>query len=132
MDRLFVDSLPARVNGNERLVWRGRHVSTTFLIQYGAQACIVQIDKGRVNRVAIVPPEFSDWAFALRASQQAWGLFFSEIPPPGFHDLMAMLKLKHLKMEGDLYPLMSHLLYFKDVLASLRNSGSTPSVGASQ
>jgi hypothetical protein len=47
------------------------------------------------------------------------------IPKPGFHDVMAMLKLKHLKMEGDLYPLMSHLLYFKDILASVRGEEVT-------
>jgi hypothetical protein len=28
-------------------------------------------------------------------------------------------------MEGDLYPLMSHLLYFKDVLASVRGEEVT-------
>ena len=120
MDRLLIESLPAKVNGSERLVWRGRHVSVTFLIQADMHFYAVQIEQGRILRVARVESDNKAWAFALRASQASWDLFFSSLPPPGFHDLMAMLKLKHLKMEGDLYPLMSHLLYFKDVLASVR------------
>ena len=37
-----------------------------------------------------------------------------------------MLKLGHLRMEGDLYPLMSNLLYFKDVLAAVRRDAAKP------
>ncbi len=122
MDRLLIESLPAKVNGSERLVWRGRHVSVTFLIQADTHVYAVQIYQGRIRCVTRVDAKFDEWAFALRASQASWDLFFSSLPPPGFHDLMAMLKLKHLKMDGNLYPLMSHLLYFKDVLASVRAS----------
>ena len=42
------------------------------------------------------------------------------VPPPGYHDLMAMLKFGTLRIEGNLHPFMSHLLYFKDLLALLR------------
>lgn len=128
MDHLFLELLPARVNGNERLIWRGRHVSTTFLIQSGACLYAIQIEQGRILNARVVDQHFSDWSFALRASEDSWTLFFSTLPPPGFHDLMAMLKLKHLQMEGDLYPLMSHLLYFKDVLASVREQGVSSEV----
>ena len=36
------------------------------------------------------------------------------------HDLMAMVKRRHLQLEGDVYPFMSNLLYFKGVMAALR------------
>ena len=41
-------------------------------------------------------------------------------PPPGFTDIFALQRKKLLRMEGNLQPLMANLLYFKDVLASLR------------
>jgi hypothetical protein len=117
---------PARVNARDRLVWRGRHLTTTFLLQIGDQAFLVHIADGRLDSVRTGPFVLADWAFALRAPVQAWSQFWSPLPPPGFHDIMAMLKLGHLTIEGDLYPLMSNLLYFKDVLAALRQDATKP------
>ena len=49
-----------------------------------------------------------------------WNKFLKAIPIPGSHDLIALLRRKVLKIDGNLHPLMSHLLYFKLLLASLR------------
>lgn len=125
MDMLWCDALALKVNADERLVWRGRHVSTSFLLQVDHAEYVIQILAGRIAAVKKGPFPIADWVFALRASEVAWREFLKPIPKPGFHDVMAMLKLKHLKMEGDLYPLMSHLLYFKDVLASVRGDEVT-------
>jgi hypothetical protein len=125
MDVLWCEMLAQKVNVNERLVWRGRHVSTSFLLQVDQAEYLIQILDGRIASVKKGPFPIADWVFALRAREAAWVEFLQVIPKPGFHDVMAMLKLKHLKMEGDLYPLMSHLLYFKDVLASVRGEEVT-------
>ncbi len=119
-DDLLLNLWPARVNATERLVWRGRHVSTVFLLQAGDDSYLVKIDAGRIASVSKGPFVMPHWQFALRAPVLAWTQFWSRLPPPGWHDLMAMLKFRHLTMEGDLYPLMSNLLYFKDLLAILR------------
>lgn len=125
MDVFWCETLPQKVNVDERLVWRGRHVSTSFLLQVDQAEYVIQILDGRIASVKKGPFPIADWVFALRASEAAWAEFLKPIPKPGFHDMMAMLKLKHLKIEGDLYPLMSHLLYFKDVLASVRGEEVT-------
>ena len=41
-------------------------------------------------------------------------------PPPGDHDILAFVKRREMRLVGDLHPLMSHLLYFKALLAHLR------------
>jgi hypothetical protein len=125
MDVFWCETLPQKVNVDERLVWRGRHVSTSFLLQVDQAEYVIQILDGRIASVKKGPFPIADWVFALRASEAAWAEFLKPIPKAGFHDMMAMLKLKHLKIEGDLYPLMSHLLYFKDVLASVRGEEVT-------
>ncbi len=119
-DERILKTLCVKVNQDERLCWRGRHVDTAFLIEIDRDQYLVTIEQGRV--VSVLKGEFdsSAWRFALRASAQTWGAYWQASPLPGYHDLMAMLKFKYLKMEGDLYPLMSHLLYFKDVLVSVR------------
>ena len=57
---------------------------------------------------------------ALRAPREAWEQFWRADPPPGFHDLMALVKRRALRIEGNLHPFMANLLYFKDVMAALR------------
>ena len=57
------------------------------------------------------------WTFALRASEEAWATFWTAVPPPGFHDLIAMIKVRALRVEGDQHPFMANLRYFKDLLA---------------
>ncbi len=123
---MLLQDWPARVNARDRLVWRGRHLSTTFLLQVGERSFLAHVEHGRLASVRGGPFVMADWAFALRAPATALEQFWSPLPPPGFHDIMAMLKLHHLRMEGDLYPLMSNLLYFKDVLAAVRQDAVKP------
>jgi len=115
-----MEQLAQRVNANERLVWRGRYVDTAFLLEAGDAAWLVKISAGRVASVTPVTRVMPSWTFALRASREAWEQFWLAVPPPGYHDLMAMLKYRRLRIEGNLHPFMSNLLYFKDVMAALR------------
>jgi hypothetical protein len=61
----------------------------------------------------------------LRASREAWEKFWSPAPQPGYTDLFALVKGKLLRIEGDLHPFMSNLLYFKGVLAAERSAAAT-------
>lgn len=115
----MIEQLPCLVNDDDRLVRQGRYVTTTFLFQADEEQWLVHIDKGRVD-VETGPFVMPRWTFALRASAQTWQAFWSPAPRPGFHDIMAMIRFKTLTAEGDLYPLMSNLLWFKEVLGRLR------------
>jgi hypothetical protein len=63
------------------------------------------------------------WSFALRAPAAEWEKFFLRKPPPGSNDLMALVRRRVLKTEGDLRVFMAHLRYFKESLAKLRGIG---------
>lgn len=111
--------IPELVNDDAHLLRRGRFVNTTLLIEDDDNQHLVTVERGRVT-VTPGPLLSPRWQFALRAATQDWERFFQEVPPPGWHDLMAMIKFKTLTAEGDLYPFMSNLLWFKDVLAAPR------------
>lgn len=117
-----MDALAQRVNTNERLVWRGRYVDTTFLVEVGDVPWLIKISAGRIASVTRGPFVMPSWTFALRASRETWDQFWRADPRPGFHDLMALAKRRALRIEGDLHPFMSNLLYFKDVMAALREA----------
>lgn len=115
-----MEQLPQLVNANERLVWRGRFIDTTFLVEVGETSYLIKVAAGRIASVTRGPFVMPSWTFALRASQEAWEQFWLPDPPPGFHDLFALIKRRALRVEGDLHPFMSNLLYFKGVMAALR------------
>ena len=61
----------------------------------------------------------------MRASQETWSQFWLPVPPPGSHDLFALIKRRALRVEGNLHPFMANLFYFKGVMAKLRTSEGT-------
>lgn len=111
-----------RVNADGWLVHRGRYLSTTFMLDLGDVQHLVRVVDGRVESVTAGPFVMPRWNFALRTTREAWQTFCKPLPPPGFHDLMAMIRFKTLRLEGDQHPFMANLLYFKDLLSRMRGA----------
>jgi hypothetical protein len=113
----MLENLAARVNADANLVRRGKHVNTSFLIAVDSADHIVRIEHGRIVSVTPGPFITPNYAFALRAARDSWEKLWSPTPIPGYTDIFALVKKKLLRIEGDLHPFMSNLLYFKGVLA---------------
>ncbi|MGQ0682261.1 hypothetical protein [Bradyrhizobium sp.] len=116
----MIEALKDRVNGDASLVRRGRYLTTTFLLEVGRTAWLIQVFEGRIVAVTRGPFVMPSSAFALRAPAEEWEKFWSERPPPGSNDLMALIKRRVLKTEGDLQVFMANLRYFKEALGKLR------------
>jgi pimeloyl-ACP methyl ester carboxylesterase len=114
------ERLAELVNADERLVQRGRFLSTTFLLEAGETSWLVRVVEGRIERVERGPFLMRAWSFAIRAPAESWRRFWEAVPAPGYHDLFAMSRNGHVRIEGDLVPLMTHLRYIQDVLTSPR------------
>jgi hypothetical protein len=112
-----IERLATVANEDAWLVHRGRFLDVTFLLQVGEAPYLVRIHKGRIESLERGPFVQPRWTFALKASTEAWDTFWQPVPPPGAHDLIAMIKTKALTLEGDQYPFMSNLRYFKDLLS---------------
>jgi hypothetical protein len=121
--RPVIETLKEHVNADAALVRRGRYLTTTFLLEAGGTAWLVAIAEGRVVSVTRGPFVMPSWSFALRAPAAEWDKFFLDRPPPGSNDLMAMVRRRVLKTEGNLQVFMAHLRYFKEALAKLRGIG---------
>lgn len=112
-----IERLGELANADAWLVQRGRYLDCTFLIEAGARQYLIRIHRGRIESIEKGPLVMPRWTFALRASEEAWSTFWTAVPPPGFHDLIAMVKMRALRVEGDQHPFMANLRYFKDLLA---------------
>jgi hypothetical protein len=119
----MLEALKERVNADVGLVRRGRLLTTTFLLQSGDTSWLISIFEGRIVSVTRGPFVMPSSSFALRASEAEWEKFFLAKPPPGSNDLMALVRRKALRAEGNLQEFMAHLRYFKEALAKLRPVG---------
>jgi hypothetical protein len=119
----MIEALKARVNADAALVRRGRFLTTTFLLEIGQSAWLISIFEGRIVSVTAGPFIMPSSSFALRAAAAEWEKFCRSRPPPGSNDLMALIKRRVLKAEGNLGIFMANLRYFKEVLAKLRAEG---------
>jgi hypothetical protein len=116
----MIDNLARLVNADARLVRRGRFVDTTFLIAVDDAYSLIRVQEGRIASVTPGPFITPNYSFCLRAPREVWEKFWQPLPPLGFTDIFALVKQKLMKVEGDLHPFMSNLLYFKDVIAAPR------------
>jgi len=121
----MIAALQGRVNADAGLVRRGRYLTTSFLLEVGPSAFLISIYEGRIVSVTQGPFVMPSSSFALRASEEEWQKFWSFSPPPGSNDLMALIKRRVLKAEGNLQVFMAHLRYFKEALAKLRTGGAS-------
>jgi hypothetical protein len=120
----MIETLKDKVNGDAGLVRRGRYLTTNFLLEVGSTAWSIRIFEGRIVAVTKGPFVMPSSAFALRAPLDEWEKFWSRRPPPGSNDLMALIKRRVLKAEGDLHVFMANLRYFKEALGKLRAGGA--------
>jgi hypothetical protein len=116
----MIEKLPELVNGDERLVWRGRFLTVDFLIEVGEVPYYVSIQSGRITSVERGPFYMRPWRFAVRATAEAWEKLWEPIPKPGYTDILGLMKRGEARIEGDLQPFIANLRYIKEILVTPR------------
>jgi hypothetical protein len=116
----MLQHLGESVNADPVLVRRGRHFSGRFLVEALPRAWQIHVLRGHIEKVEEGPFVMPSWRFAIRADEASWRRFWQKRPPPGDHDLLALVRRGLMRFEGDLQPLMANLLYVKGVLEAPR------------
>lgn len=122
-DTVLCQRLPERFNAQARLVQHARRLRAAFMLGAGDARYRFEIEGGRLAAVRKGPFLMNEWDFSMEADPEVWQQFWRPVPPPGFHDILALIKSRRLLVQGNLYPLMSNLLYFKAMLALPRSLG---------
>lgn len=115
--------LPELLERDVALAQRGRFVDVDCLLGSTDQAFHVAIRAGRIIDMVPAPVLMRSWAFGYRATPDALTAFWQPMPKAGWHDLLSLTKRGAATLEGDIRPFMTHLQYFKDLLALPRNAG---------
>lgn len=120
----WMSRLVEAVNADADLQRRGALCDTQCLLGIGNAVFHLYIAQGRIVSADEGPVLMRSWTFAIKASAETWARFWRPVPEAGWHDLFALTKRGHAVIEGDLKPLLTHLQYFKDVLAMPRSFGA--------
>jgi hypothetical protein len=113
----MIAQLPALAEADAWLIHRGRRLTVDLLVEIGDTPFHLAIAGGRIARLERGPILMRPFCFAIRGDTEGWREFWRPAPKPTWHDLFALTKLHGFRIEGDLVPFMSHLLYFKDLMA---------------
>ena len=97
-----------------------RPVQIDMLVQFDDVSAIVRIRDGRVAEIVEQGVALQSWDFAVKGTAEGWSKFWLATPPAGWHDLLALNKRRAFTIEGHLHPVMAHLQFIKDLLASPR------------
>jgi hypothetical protein len=117
-----MERLAEIVNREAGIVRWGKNMNETFMLEVGEIQWLVTVRAGLIDKVEQGPFVMRPWRFAIRARKDCWDKFWMQPPPPGWHDLFALLRRGDVKFEGDQRVMMAYLLYLKLVLASLRHA----------
>jgi hypothetical protein len=110
-------ALPAMIEAAPALASRAATLDCECRLGLLDQPFFASIRGGRIVEFTAQPKLMRSWRFSYRASPAAWTEYWKPMPRPGWHDLLALTKRGEAVLEGDLHPFMTHLQYFKDLLA---------------
>jgi hypothetical protein len=112
-----IDRIAELANRDPAIMRWARHMNETFMVEVGTTQYLVTVRGGRVELVESEDLVMRAWRFAIRASKESWEKHWRNPPPPGWHDLFALLRRGDVAFEGDQRVLMAYLLYLKLLLA---------------
>jgi hypothetical protein len=117
---VLFEQLADLVSTDSDLVRRGAFCNCELEVGIGEALYYLRIAAGGVAALERQSSPPRDVRFSLHASSEAWRKFWMPIPEPGWHDLSALTKRGAARLDGDITPYMTHLQFFKDMLASPR------------
>ena len=85
-----------------------RRVGLSFAVQSGAE------------RVPVTVGAPADAAFTLIASPETWASFAERVPPVGYQSIVGMVRMGHLRVDGDMLVFGQNLLFLEQIFAALR------------
>jgi len=123
---IAVETLPDRVAAAPSLARWGRALTAEVLLAVGGQEWLLSIHEGQVARVQPGPFVMPRYAFALRIDPAGLARFLAPVPEPVWQDLLALRRHGALSIEGDTLPFFQHLMWFKGMIALLREGTAAP------
>src|SRR3954470_5966335 len=123
------ERLTEALEGQPALQRRARQAALSLVVRMGEAATTIHIG----DTITATPGAPFDPAFTLIATAESWAAYAKPVPPVGYQSLAGMMRMGHLRVEGDMLAFGRSLLLLEQLFAVLRPAAaaqSLPSVGA--
>ena len=110
------DRLTDALKGQPALQRRARQASLSLVVRMGEEATTVHIG----DSITTTPGAPFDAAFTLIATAETWAEYAEPVPPVGYQSLVGMVRMGHLRVEGDMLVFGRNLLFLEQLFAALR------------
>jgi hypothetical protein len=114
-DRLA--GMQAQLAARPHLLRLGSLFSDTVLLMVDGAEYYLVFDRGRLARIVEGPSRKTPYQFGIVTDGPALATFWTPLPPPGFHDLFALVKIGRAEIRGDMLRLVKNLRFIKEFLA---------------
>jgi hypothetical protein len=121
---LPLETLKERAAADALLARFGLDLDCALLVGDGDTDWLVEIAHGTIARVTRGPFIMPKTDLRLRAASETWKRFLEPVPPPGYHDLLALRRYRRIQIEGDIRLMSAYLFYLKRLFALLRAPGA--------
>jgi hypothetical protein len=113
-----------RINDQDpELTAHGTYFSCSYMLDMEDARVIVDMHRGKVEKINLEPAPLDAYDFALRAPARTWRGMAEPTPKPMFHGIWAASFREDLSMEGDLLVLMQNLRCLTRQIEILRETG---------
>lgn len=100
-------------------------------LSYKKETLAIEVDNGQILKISTTPEfDLSENSLLFTAPSDCWNNFLKPYPPPGFHDLSAMIDTKLVTLSGNPMLWLSNSFYVKTILnlvkEHFRQTGKLP------
>ena len=109
------------VNTDPALARLGRYYSVAFTVLLEEQAWRFDVRNGELASLThVAQGADTDAVFTLTIDPKSWEAFGTQTPPPGYHDISAMIEHRHARLSGDYLPWLANMTFVKGLIRHLR------------
>lgn len=119
----WAEEFSSLTNDDPELNAHGKYFSCSYMLDMEDQKVIIDMHRGKVEKINLDPAPLDDYQFALRAPARTWRGMGEKMPAPMFHGIWAASFRENLTMEGDLLVLMQNLRCMTRQIEILRETG---------
>jgi hypothetical protein len=119
----WAEAFTRTTNEDAEIGAHGTYYDCTYMLDMEDRKVIVDMHRGKVEKINLDPQPLDAYQFALRAPAATWRGMGERMPKPMFHGIWAASFREGLSMEGDLLVLMQNLRCFTRQIEILRETG---------
>jgi hypothetical protein len=123
-DRSWFEVLREALETDAELAVIGRWCTLDLALVADEKTVLLRLEGGRITEIVPEPDIGASWSVTLRGRREDWLTFLQPVPPPFYHDLLAMnSRVPSFSIEGNRRIFVRHLHALRRIFALAQQMG---------